>query len=173
MVLDGRQVIDKKIVSFPNDEYVFDTEEQIQPNGVDLRVVALYQVTGKGKLPRDSKMDYTEVQFQEVPFKDGWASLQPDRQYLADFREKCSMRDGYCGIVIPRSSLLRIGVFATSALWDTGWKGGLGCSLRPLNQVDIEFGSRLAQLVVSTSEFNGLRYNGRYQGSTSQQAFQR
>lgn len=173
MVIDGQQILDKGIVTVPKDEYIFDIEEQIQPNGLDLRVISLYEVSGRARLPRESKMDYSNISFEKVPFKEGWASLQPQRQYLADFREVCSMKDGYSGIVIPRSSLLRVGVHATSGLWDTGWEGGLGCSLRPINPVDIEFGARLAQIIVTKSEFNGRRYDGRYQGSTSQQAFSR
>lgn len=170
MVLDGRTILDKHIVSIPDDHQVFDVEEQVQPNGLDLRVVQLTEVRGRLKVPRESGVDYAEIQTTEIPWKSGWISAKSGVSYVVEFREFISVKDGFCAIIHPRSSLVRSGINVTSGVWDTGFEGRLGGVLRPLNDVDIEYGSRLAQVQISRSEFNGHRYDGRYQGATSRTA---
>lgn len=167
MILDGQSIVDKHIVTFTSD-YPYDEEEQIQPNGIDLRLAKVTCVEGKAILPREGKMLYKDLRGTNVPFIGGYAPLAKGSQYLVDFHEYISVPDGFCAIMIPRSSLLRAGIYITSALWDTGFSGQLGGSLRPLNNIDIEFGARLAQIVIIKSEFNGKRYDGRWQGASSQ-----
>lgn len=169
MVIDGNTIIDKNLVTVPDDLY--NVLDQIQPNGVDLRVDKIWEVTGKGVLEADSKMNYKQMQKREAFYKEGYYALKPHIAYAIDFRERISVPDGYCAIVYPRSSLLRVGAFVTSALWDTGFQGQLGGFLRALNPIDIALGARLAQVVFTQSKFSGLRYNGRYQGTTSQVTF--
>lgn len=170
MVIDGRTILEKQLVTIPNDNYSFDEEKQVQPNGLDLRVTAISLVSGKAQVPRDSHTNYTNMHISPLGWKDGYVTVAAGSQYVVDFREEISVREGFCAIIVPRSSLLRSGLFITSALWDTGFQGQLGGSLRPLNQIEIEFGARLAQVVFFKSEFNGLRYEGRYQNTTSQTA---
>lgn len=170
MVLDGQSVIDKHLVHFPKDEQMFDEEAQIQPNGIDLRVISVSSVFGTARVPRDGKVDFSKMKVEELPWKDAYVSLKPGESYVVNFREEISVRDGYCAIIVPRSSLLRSGNFVTSALWDTGFQGTLGGVIRPLNQVEIEYGARLAQVQFHEAKFRGDRYEGRYQNTTSQTA---
>ena len=59
-----------------------------------------------------------------------------------------------------------------AGLYDSGWQGRLGGSLRIHGDVTIEYGAKLAQLVVMESRYRGALYTGRYQGSDSQTAIQ-
>lgn len=170
MVLDGRSILDKGIVTFPNELY--DNETVVQPNGIDLRVDKVFYLAGTVTLPRDKKIQTNRLTVSEIPLKDGaFELIYPEGNYLVDFREDCSMKDGFCGIIIPRSSLLRTGIFVTSALWDTGFHGRLGASIRIRNKIKIQHGAALAQLVVMKGEFNGHRYEGRYLDKVSQTQF--
>lgn len=165
-VLDGHTIVDRNIVMGDI------KEDQIQPNGLDLTVKHLWYVVGTAVLGHDSKMKYENV--QKIPFHtsaDGYYYIDTpskEGQVLIDFNEYVQVPEGYMGIIYPRSSLLRVGAFITSAIWDTGFSGALGASLRTRNPLKIATDARLAQIVFYPAEFNGLRYNGRYQNTTSQ-----
>jgi len=168
MVLDGRSIIDKKLVIFSED-YV-NTDDQIQPNGVDLRINKLYNVFGKVSIPRDGRAK-ADMNITELSPKEGWFDLKPNHGlYWVDFLESANIADGYCAHLITRSSLVRSGIDVMSGLWDTGWNGVLGCSLRVQAPLQIEWGAKLCQIVVAESRFNGHRYDGNFQGTTSQTA---
>lgn len=162
--------MEKHIVSFPDE--LLDNEIVVQPNGIDLRVNKLWHLSGKARLPRDKKIETEHVVITEIPLKNGEFELRADYgQYLVDFRESASIKDGYCGIIVPRSSMLRTGHLVTSALWDTGFEGKLGATIRPLTPMAIEWGAAIAQIIIFQSEFNGHRYDGGYKFKDSQTAF--
>lgn len=166
MVLDGRTIVAKNLVTFPDDLY--DTEEQIQPNGVDLRLHRVLHVQGRPALPAYGRIDADNVQVQEIPLKDGWFQLtELVGNYLVDFRESISVPDGYCAIIHTRSSLVRCGVEVLTGLWDTGYQGQLGGSVRLKNPISLQYGARLGQVLFYKAAFNGHRYAGLYQGTKS------
>ena len=172
MVLDGRTIVEKPYI-YPADDRPPITDEQTQPNGVDLRVEWIWEVTGSASLDENSKMNYSAMEKKEAEFSrhpDEYM-LEPHKNYAVDFMERVSVPDGYCAIIYPRSSLLRVGAFVTSALWDTGFEGQLGGFIRPLNKLFIPIGARIAQVVFHKASFNGHRYAGRYQGTDSQSSF--
>lgn len=169
MILDGRTIVEKKIISFPDDLY--NTDEQIQPNGVDLRLNKVYEAVGSAGVPTDGKVIH-DFRVAEVKPKQGWWSLMPGGIYLADFRESANIRAGYVGQIISRSSLVRSGVDVMCGLWDSGWNGVLGCTLRVHNPVKMQYNCRIAQIIISESKFNGHLYSGRYQGANSQTALE-
>lgn len=169
MVLSGKRVIEEKYVRFPEDGQLFDHDSQIQPNGVDMRLMEVFDVHGKATLGRDIPMDFSMLRADKLDFKASWVTLNPGRNYVVNFREEITVPPHYCAIIKPRSSMLRVGAFVTSALWDAGFTGNLGAVIRPLNKIDIEFGARLAQVMFLEAE-EGQLYDGRYQGTTSQTA---
>lgn len=165
MILDGSTIVKKNYVTFPDDLY--DTEEQIQPNGVDLRLHAVKHVAGTVELPAYGRINADGVQIQNIPAKDGWFDLHYDNgNYLVDFRETITVPDGFCAIIITRSSLVRCGVDIFTGLWDTGFTGRLGGSVRIKNKIRLQYGARLGQVMFSKSLFNGHRYAGAYKGTT-------
>lgn len=149
------------------DDDLYDTEEQIQPNGVDLRLHAVKYVSGQPRLPAYGRLDASHVQVSDVNAKDGWFDLyQTQGNYLVDFRETITVPDGYCAIIITRSSLVRCGVDIFTGLWDTGFTGRLGGSVRTKNPIKLQYGARLGQVMFYKSVFNGHRYAGAYKGTT-------
>ena len=168
MVLDGRSIIDKAMIAFDPDVLV-DTEDQIQPNGVDLRVNKLYEVQGKVSIPRDGKAR-SELTARELEPKDGFWGVTPGGLYYVDFVETISVPSEWCATLITRSSLVRAGVDVVSGLWDTGFTGTLGCTLRVWSPTEIEWGAKLCQAMFWKSQFKGHYYSGRYQGTNSQTA---
>lgn len=168
MVLSGRNIVDEGHVEVPDGEY--DLEAQIQPNGLDLRVDEFATVRGTAVLGLDKSMDTSAMKVEPVDWLGGsWCELKAGHYYVVNFREKIRVPPHYCAIIVGRSSLLRVGSFITSALWDAGFYGHLGCVIRPLNSIKIEKGSRLAQIVFLEAEKGDL-YAGQYQGTTSQTA---
>lgn len=172
MVLDGRTIVDKKYVTLAEEE-VLSIEDQIQPNGVDLRLNKLYEVHGKVQVPTEGKVNHDLV-VSEIQTKDNWFRIKPSpgNLYYADFLENINVPGGWCATLITRSSLVRSGVDVVSGLWDSGFYGTLGCCLRIAAPIEIEWGARLCQVMFHESKFNGALYSGRYQGSNSQTAVQ-
>lgn len=168
MILDGRTIIEKKFVTF-DEEALVDTESQIQPNGVDLRLNKIYAVRGKFQVPHDGKVAHDLV-IEEIETKDNWFHLSVNALYYVDFIEKISVPGGWCSTLITRSSLVRSGVDIASGLWDSGFSGTLGCCLRLHNPIDIEWGAKLCQVMFHEAKFNGHLYTGKYQGTNSQTA---
>lgn len=167
MVLDGKTIVARNYVTFGDDLY--NTEEQIQPNGIDLRLDSVSHVSGKPILPAVGRIDPQAITITKIPPKEGWFNLHLlQGNYLVDFKETISVPDGYCAMIITRSSLVRCGVDVVSALWDTGFNGQLGASLRLKNQFAVQRGARLAQVVFWKSEFSGHRYTGAYQNAKTQ-----
>lgn len=173
MVLSGKKLIEDKIVTFPQDGMEFDLGAQLQPNGIDLRIIELFEVTGQAHLGRDKPMDFSNVRVDPVFFDNGLVKLRPGRHYLVNFREHLTLDGSHCALIIPRSSMLRAGVDVRSALWDTGWNGRLGGVIKVTNSLTVEYGARLAQIVVYEAETSDVKYSGRYQGADSQTAFSR
>lgn len=169
-VLDGKTIVDKKYITFPDD--IYSQIEQEQANGVDLRLHRVFEVTGRGHLPATGKMSFDNIQSQEINPKNGWFSFQKDRHYAVDCRETINVPEHYCSILIPRSSLLRAGVYLTSALWDANFYGRTGGFLYAVNPIDIQYGARIGQMVFFKADYNGgAGYQGRYQGKDSQVGF--
>lgn len=148
-------------------EDAVDIEVQTQPNGVELTLAWLERFTGAGALGfsnEDRQLPATErIEFDG----DGWAELPPG-PYKIGFNETVTIpRDRYA-IARPRSSLLRMGVSAPTALWDSGFRGkGEGLIVvHNAHGLRLRRGARLIQLVFFTlPEEVEEPYQGRYQNT--------
>ena len=172
MVLDGRTIIDKKFVTL-GDPDIINVDDQIQPNGVDLRLDKIYSVQGTVKVPYKGKVKH-DLNIQEVAPKENWIQLKPSAGtlYYVDFIEQVNVPGGWCATLITRSSLVRSGVDVMSGLWDSGFNGTLGACLRIQAPIELEWGAKMCQILFHEAKFNGQLYDGRYQGSNSQTAVQ-
>ncbi|MEM0052803.1 MAG: deoxyuridine 5'-triphosphate nucleotidohydrolase [Nitrososphaeria archaeon] len=137
------------------------SESQVQVNGVDLTVEKIFTFKGSGAVLKDSVSipEYVEVSSDEKGryFLDKGA-------YIVQVREKISIPLDTVGICFPRSSLIRMGVYVGSALWDSGYSGFSKVLLKVENPIVIEKGARFAQLVLVRCEKKALEgYKGRYQ----------
>ena len=135
-------------------------DEQIQPNGIDLTVENIYvfvsQVEFAGKLK--------EMPVEEIfPDSDGYWDLSPGA-YLIRYGEIVSVPKGVVGLVLPRSSLLRMGCTLFTAVWDSGYEGrgvGLLAVLNPKG-IRLKRGTRIGQLIFLRAKTSDV-YRGQWQ----------
>lgn len=149
---------------FESGAYVADhlegvSAEQVQPNGVDLTLDAVFEGTEPGHIGRDGKRIGAR---RELTPDDGGYRLDPGA-YVCRYGETVAVPGGHVGFVYPRSSLLRNSCMLHTAVWDAGYRGvgeGLLVVHRP---VEIEAGARIAQFVLAAADHEGT-YDGSYQG---------
>lgn len=137
----------------------FDTVD-IQPNAVDLRLDKVYRI-----LPSEFILSEDCKQRRQTelihPDDEGWYVLQPG-VYEITFDSEVDIATDEAGIIVPRSTLNRNGVFVTSGLWDSGYNGVLGAALHTYSgPVKIKQYTRLAQLVIWKA-ISLFEYDGQY-----------
>lgn len=137
------------------------TDEQVQPNGVDLTLAAVERQVEPGHIGTDGKEIGTR---ERVEPTDGTYRLDPGA-YVARYAERVEIPDGHVGFVYPRSSLMRNSAMLNTAVWDAGYEGTGAGLLRIGHELTIDEGARVAQLVFATAEHDG-RYEGSYQDET-------
>lgn len=139
------------------------TEEQIQPNGVDLTVESVYTQTSKGEITTDGKTigDREEL----LPKDDETYRLGPGA-YVVKYGETLSIPDEHIGFVYPRSSLIRNGAMLHTAVWDAGYTGRGEGLLVVHTPIEIERHARIGQIVYANANHESV-YDGTYQGENT------
>jgi len=132
---------------------------QVQPNGVDLTISEIYKFKDRGFLLKDRRKlpDY------EVLLGDIW-ELQPG-SYIVRYKELIVIPENAVGIVLPRSSLMRMGVTLYTAVWDSGYEGRGISLLNVLNPYGIVLakGSRISQIIFIEAK-KWKKYEGIFKG---------
>jgi dUTP pyrophosphatase len=139
-------------------------EHQLQPNGFDLTLRDVGQLTTPGSMGRGPEQ--REVSgIESRPFADEeWLDLSPG-PYLLTFNEVVSLPLDLMALGRPRSSLLRSGVSVHTAVWDAGYRGRSQALLvvHHPGGYRVQKGARLMQLVFFRLEHPaGDGYAGRY-----------
>jgi len=137
-------------------------EIQIQPSGVDFTLRRVGRFSGRGKLTRIKE----EIILPEVEYitpTDGYYMLKTG-EYLVEYSEIVEVPEDTIGFILPRSSLLRMGVTLYTAVWDPGYVGrGKGLmTVFNRNGVELEEGCRIGQFVLAKLTGRAERYRGRY-----------
>jgi deoxycytidine triphosphate deaminase len=156
-------------------EHVTPTDEsQVQPNGVDLTLGAVYEQVEPGYLGRSGKTVGERRTVEPEPADEGEGGgisdgdevptyhLEPGG-YAAEYAERVRIPDGHVGFVFPRSSLMRNSSMLHTAVWDAGYEGRGEGLLEVHHEVRIERGARFAQFVLAAADHEGT-YEGDYQG---------
>lgn len=133
--------------------------EQIQPNGVDLTVAAVFDQVGPGRIDRDGK---TVGDRRERDPDNGVYRLDPGG-YIVRYGERITIPEDHVGFLYPRSSLLRNSCMLHTAVWDAGYEGRGEGLLEVHHDLELEPGARIGQLVLAEADHDG-RYDGSYQG---------
>jgi dUTP pyrophosphatase len=133
-------------------------DEQVQPNGVDLTLGAVFEQVSPGRIEHDGK---TVGDRRELD-GDGGYRLDPGG-YVVRYAERVSIPEGHVGFLYPRSSLLRNSCMLDTAVWDAGYEGCGEGLLEVYHPVELEAGARIAQLVLADAAHEGV-YEGSYQG---------
>jgi deoxycytidine triphosphate deaminase len=133
------------------------TPEQIQPNGVDLRLGELFRVVEAGRVG-----EITQLGRREPVVPDPGRPLPPGA-YVVRYREAVEVPPGHVGRIYPRSSLLRSGAMLFTALWDQGYRGRGEALLVLWSPLHLAPGARIGQFVLETAE-EAAPYAGQWQG---------
>jgi dUTP pyrophosphatase len=141
-------------------EHIEDIDEvQVQPNGVDLTVSAVFEQVSPGRIGRDSK---TVGDRRERNPDDDSYRLDPGG-YVVRYGERIHIPEDHVGFLYPRSSLLRNSCMLDTAVWDAGYEGRGEGLLEVYHRVELEPDARIAQLVLAEATHDEA-YQGTYQG---------
>jgi len=135
------------------------TATQIQPNGVDLTLGAVYEQVEPGRIDREGK---TVGERRAVEPDDGVYTLASGG-YIVEYGDRVVIPEGHVGFLYPRSSLLRNSCMLDTAVWDAGYEGRGEGLLEVHHPIELEAGARIAQLVLAEAAHEGT-YEGSYQG---------
>ena len=132
-----------------------------QPNAVDLRVKKIFRIHKAYSFTLSEEIKQHRRTSEELPDEDGWWNL--DRgTYEIIMENVVSIEEGYAGFVITRSTLNRNGVFITSGLYDSGYKGVMAGALHVnCGGAYIVPGTRLGQFILFKAESLN-QYDGSY-----------
>lgn len=132
---------------------------QIQPNGVDIRIMKAY----KFKSSTDAKILQNTVlkpSIYEIKSNNGAFCLKRGT-YIVRYLEKITIPKGVAGLMMPRSSLMRCGSMLNTALWDSGYSGqGIGL-LQVSVPLTIEENATIGQIIFIPAN-KGELYSGQY-----------
>ncbi|WP_299237470.1 deoxyuridine 5'-triphosphate nucleotidohydrolase [Natronomonas sp.] len=138
------------------------SDEQIQPNGVDLTLDAVFEQRSRGRIGRDGKTVGERRTVTPDASEDSVYELSPGG-YVVRYGEAIAIPEGHVGFVYPRSSLLRNACTVDTAVWDAGYEGRGEGLLEVHNGIELEAGARIAQLVLARADHEDT-YDGSYQG---------
>lgn len=133
---------------------------QVQPNGVDLTLNAVFSQTGPGAIRTDSKEigDRTTL----TPNTDSQAYDLDPGAYIVRYNETITIPENHIGFIYPRSSLLRNSAMINTAVWDAGYTGRGESLLQLHHPITIETDARIAQFVLAAATHTDT-YHGSYQ----------
>lgn len=132
---------------------------QVQPNGVDLTLGAVFEQVSPGSIGTDGK---TIGDRREIEPSDGSYRLDPGG-YIVQYGDRIAIPEDHVGFLYPRSSLLRNSCMLDTAVWDAGYEGRGEGLLEVYHEVELERGARIAQLVLASADHEEA-YDGSYQG---------
>jgi deoxycytidine triphosphate deaminase len=135
------------------------TDEQVQPNGVDLTLGAVFEQVEPGRIGREGK----RIGERRELDPDGETYHLETGGYVVRYGETVAIPPEHVGFVYPRSSLMRNSCMLNTAVWDAGYEGRGEGLLEVHHPVELEPGARIAQLVLAAADHVGT-YEGTYQG---------
>ncbi len=176
MIISPKEVVDKRYV-FPV------SENQIQPNGIDLTLKSINQVEGVGSILKEGTQlpDYKQVS----PLSGNFAvrenfspeleaavldpqrdvyELSPHTVYELEFNEAVNIPDNLSAYIHHRSSIVRSGGIVRSGWYDSGFQHNTsGCFMSCHLALFLEKDTRIAQIIFFKSDSAGS-YDGQFQG---------
>jgi len=137
--------------------------EQVQPNGVDLTLDAVFEQVQPGRIGREDKTIGERREREVRRSDDAETYTLPPGGYVVRYTERIRIPEDHVGFLYPRSSLLRNSCMLDTAVWDAGYEGRGEGLLEVYHDIEIERGARIAQLVLAEADHEGT-YEGSYQG---------
>ena len=143
---------------------------QLTPNGFDLTAGSVFEFIGSGSLDFSNKEriipQAKEINPEKKKTQDkfGWWNLTRGA-YKIQTNETFNLPEDLVAIAFPRSSLLRMGAFVQTAVWDAGFRGRSEFILVVENHQGLRLkqNARIVQLVFIRINKTNLGYQGIYQ----------
>lgn len=143
--------------------------ENIQQHGIDLRVEKIERIDrceGSGFIPAVGKTHLPS--YWEIPLTNlsngskGWI-LTPG-YYQVTFMEGCAVKKDEMLLIRQRSSLARCGGCIHSSIFDAGFSTeNMGTFMFLFEEIQIEYGARIAQVYSHQTTSVEKLYDGQYQ----------
>lgn len=143
--------------------------EQIQPNAMDLKLGKVFAIKHENsfEISEDGKTHRGSIEIE--PDEQGWYSLGPG-SYEVIMEGEITIGPEEAGWVITRSTLNRNGIFLTSGLYDSGYKGVMAGVIHitgnQLTKTRIKKGTRIGQFLLFKAEavktYDGDYGTGKY-----------
>lgn len=164
MLINPRYLIQNELIKHsPN----INIDEHIQQNGIDIDCKELFSLEFE-KPPiltktESYKPDPIRKSVREITRygTKGWL-LKKGQAYSFSSSFEIEVPPNMGGQVIGRSTFNRQGILIRSSFYDSGFKGNLGGTIYCFNDVFVEEGTRIGQIILSSAESAGL-YSGQYQ----------
>lgn len=136
-------------------------QKDIQPNAVDLRIAKVFQINDDNDFVIDEEQKIHKGSEAVPVWEDGYWYLNQGA-YEIIMENEIEVGHDECGFVITRSTLNRNGVFLTSGLYDSGYKGVMAGVIHiRAGRMKIKPGTRVGQFLCFKSETMGS-YDGDY-----------
>lgn len=157
-VLTGEQIKELIRKKYMVSDYI-DLDKQLQVHGFDVTVAEVYELIWVGEISFEDKAlpEYKSLDGEE------W-TLFPG-VYIVRLNEKVKLPRCICAVVLPRSSLIRMGAQLVSALWDAGYEGKGVLMLVVHNTIKLKKNARIGQMIfMKLAKPVKKGYDGTYKG---------
>lgn len=134
---------------------------EVTCNGIDLTIKEVYKLSGPGILYQNSKELPSKT---KINAKNDMFNLIKGNCYDIITNQHVKVPENMAAWLIQRSTLNRMGGFITSGLYDSGFENYIGCVLHCRNDVKLEKGARIAQIIFIKADPASL-YQGQYQSN--------
>lgn len=136
-------------------------QPDVQPNAIDLRLKKVFAISDQDVFVIDEQHKKHRGTVEIQPDEDGYYDLAPGR-YEVVMENEVMIGEGEAGWVITRSTLNRNGVFITSGLYDSMFRGPVaGVMHVNVGPMRVKPGTRVAQFLLFKAEMLH-HYNGDY-----------
>jgi len=135
--------------------------------GFDLRMGAVFKLKGRGYLGVQDRVTgeavsvgkYSSCEPRSIIFK-------PGDFYLVRTIEKVNLPANLVGILKPRSSLQRMGIYLRTTQISPGYRGALTFAMKNLGpiEVKVELGARIVHVMFAEVKGGTALYRGQWQG---------
>ncbi|MFA5362726.1 MAG: deoxyuridine 5'-triphosphate nucleotidohydrolase [Candidatus Omnitrophota bacterium] len=149
-----------------------DLETQLTPNGFDLTAGSVFEFVTDGAIDFSNKErilpDVRELEPRKLDPQDkhGWWQLKKGA-YKIKTNETVKLPNFLTGIAFPRSTLLRMGAYTQTGVWDAGFQGKSEFILLVENfqGIRVKQNARIVQLLFMGMDEAVRGYEGMYQNS--------
>ena len=177
-MLTAKQIVEKGII-FMNPKYMdpskneYGLKLELEPAqiGIDLHMVSMAKVVGKGYIPLKGKTVLAKTEKLEPKVNASGAltwDLEPGT-YEIGLAEGCNFDEFHCSRITHRSSLYRNATEINSPWFDPGFHTEeMGTFLTVKMPIEIEVGARVCQMPCLTTEEAAELYDGHWQATKQQ-----